>query len=78
MTLEELKLYNSAINNDLYEEVLKMCNNDSETALAYLNIAKNIIFKEDIISIIQIRINSEEYNKKCGAGEVKIPKIKQN
>ena len=78
MTLEELKIYNPVIDDELYQEALEVCENDAEITLIALNIVKNYELKKDMIEIIKTSKSTANFMKKCGAGEVSIPKIVYN
>lgn len=52
--LEQLKIRNSAIDDDLFAEVLQICENDLKQTLELLSIVKDYSKKEDMIKIIKM------------------------
>lgn len=52
--LESIKKYNPLIDDDLFAEVLQICDNDLKQTLELLSIVKNYNSKEDMIKIIKM------------------------
>ena len=52
--LESIKKYNPLIDDDLFAEVLQMCDNDLKQTLELLSIVKDYNSKEDMIKIIKM------------------------
>ena len=52
--LEQLKTRNPAIDDDLFAEVLQICDNDLKQTLELLSIVKDYNKKEDMIKIIKM------------------------
>ena len=52
--LENIKKYNSVIDDNLFAEVLQICDNDLKQTLELLSIVKHYDSKEDMIKIIKM------------------------
>ena len=52
--LEQLKTRNPAIDDDLFAEVLQICDNDLKQTLELLSIVKDYNKKEDMLDIIKM------------------------
>lgn len=52
--LENIKKYNPVIDDNLFAEVLQICDNDLKQTLELLSIVKHYDSKEDMIKIIKM------------------------
>ena len=52
--LEQLKIRNPTIDDDLFADVLQICDNDLKQTLELLSIVKDYNKKEDMLNIIKM------------------------